>query len=961
MKQSFLLWTVIFCVQMSQAQQPAFNQNSSRSNHTRAFNQNSSRSNHTRAYNQNAARSNTARMSFGAGSGYASPVQRNNDSSLYTQGGAGFQFQAEYLIGRFGLGLSSGFFRNGFNDGRLNDYLRTNNFPTDRLVVTSSGSQSSFIFLGPVMRMGQQFMVDLYARAGLVLQSPSSFTIQQQGAIRPAIRTEPIGKTQFGWNAGAAFHYQLGHGISAGVFSDLMQFRSDVNRYDIRVREGLTPTLISQTISNLSAGVSVRYSIDRRKQKSWSTNNFRSAPGSDPGDGVDSAVESPQTRAAQHNTTRSNRGDNAVAPPADNGPLGDEPGILDPASGRVLKTKTRSNQSNDRAASGCGPVTQKTTYADGTVEEMTFSCPQDALQYESRKKQDAVPARISTNLAERKSPENAAGGVHLLAGRIYLVRDEGGIVTNRSQSQFSASGMHTNPGVQAHFYTRPSGGEARSSGAAQPYQPFYREGQPQAEVCDSCPATISNPLYEEKGSGVKNNPLYKGKGSGANPLSARRERGNREECDDGNAVFDVQLLNRETGAVMAVTQTDACGEYWFANVPAGRYSVAVTRFWLSKKSYDMYSASAMGRTDVAGQLLAPAATWEHIIYDTKGGKVSLKDFSVVAGDVDGDGEAEIFRVQGGFSDGSTRDLTSDAMAARKGGGGKASMQDFHLRVASAGTGAGTGGQGKVSLQDFHFTKKSDKSGFRALATFSDGSEQDITELTDLREQAGVIQVYVQTADTDGDGQADLVWSPRSNLGVNAQSARVNLKELTVTKKTDAIRQRLNVATGDLDGDGEAEFLIGNGFADESGAVAWQDGQNPKQTPKSPTWQHPGTVTITARTQGGGLPPAEPGTIEAARPGNPIKGIIVKGGRNPGGDIIVNSRTNSQGEFEFPGLEPGNYRFTAEVSFMLHDVADIDLFDPPPANIVTSESNLGEVEQKKTRSARPVPTRPQGRQ
>lgn len=40
----------------------AFNQNASRSNHTRAFNQNASRSNHTRAFNQNASRSNHTRL-----------------------------------------------------------------------------------------------------------------------------------------------------------------------------------------------------------------------------------------------------------------------------------------------------------------------------------------------------------------------------------------------------------------------------------------------------------------------------------------------------------------------------------------------------------------------------------------------------------------------------------------------------------------------------------------------------------------------------------------------------------------------------------------------------------------------------------------------------------------------------------------------------------------------------------
>lgn len=46
----------------------------------------------------------------------------------------------------------------------------------------------------------------------------------------------------------------------------------------------------------------------------------------------------------------------------------------------------------------------------------------------------------------------------------------------------------------------------------------------------------------------------------------------------------------------------------------------------------------------------------------------------------------------------------------------------------------------------------------------------------------------------------------------------------------------------------------------------------------------------------------------AKPGNPIGGIIVKGGKNPDGNLITVT-TNEQGEFELKKLEAGNYRFT----------------------------------------------------
>lgn len=45
----------------------------------------------------------------------------------------------------------------------------------------------------------------------------------------------------------------------------------------------------------------------------------------------------------------------------------------------------------------------------------------------------------------------------------------------------------------------------------------------------------------------------------------------------------------------------------------------------------------------------------------------------------------------------------------------------------------------------------------------------------------------------------------------------------------------------------------------------------------------------------------------ARPGNPIGGIIVKGGKNPGGQMLTTT-TNESGEFSFDVSEPGDYTF-----------------------------------------------------
>lgn len=50
------------------------------------------------------------------------------------------------------------------------------------------------------------------------------------------------------------------------------------------------------------------------------------------------------------------------------------------------------------------------------------------------------------------------------------------------------------------------------------------------------------------------------------------------------------------------------------------------------------------------------------------------------------------------------------------------------------------------------------------------------------------------------------------------------------------------------------------------------------------------------------------TVAMAKPGQPIGGIVVKGGKNPGGNLITTT-TNNNGEFVFTALEKGNYKFS----------------------------------------------------
>jgi hypothetical protein len=96
---------------------------------------------------------------------------------------------------------------------------------------------------------------------------------------------------------------------------------------------------------------------------------------------------------------------------------------------------------------------------------------------------------------------------------------------------------------------------------------------------------------------------------------------------------------------------------------------------------------------------------------------------------------------------------------------------------------------------------------------------------------------------------------------------------------------------------------------------------------------------------------KPTQEQAMRPGNPIGGIIVKGGKNPGGQLFT-LLTNEDGEFEYKGLEAGKYSLEFGQTIILDDVSKVTVrgWDPEKKNINTSESNVKDVPAAKTTAA-----------
>lgn len=878
------------------------------------------------ATNHNSTRSNRSGppkgvepgWSFGFFSGAATGL-KTTESNLFRGQGFSGRFSGDYFFGRLGLGLTSGFVSGKLNQDQINAFITDRQFGQGSVAIRSNPF-NAYLLGGPSFRIGNKIQLIATIKGGLFYNQAGGMAISHPGAVRPMYGFEPGEKPwQFGFNGGLSLSFDIGRGTALMVSTDFLHTTTPVKVLDLS--QGIDiPNVERRPSQILTTGITL--------VKKFGANDIMRAEGRRP---TDIGVNEPGVNRLGQNPDRGyivgNAGTARFVRPNDSGvdPIENTRSLLPPRNQVAIKTKHTGAEPVRMAQEPCGPVTNTITYPDGTIEETTFSCPEDAAAY-SMKTGGGMPNRISMNVTVPKQTQGAtfgervnaglqsagnavAGGPgrQIIAGRLArssgntadrIVSSQTGAGGGAAAASYAATGMIVNNGGVDPIFAGPSlnlyareagsgmstGRRSREAGSGMPtgrrqYEPVFMDGSNQSDLCNPCLVEVQNPLY--KGGSEHQNPLASS--------DNRTASGPDDDCDGMTEGLLVSLIDAVTGTLVASTRTDACGEYWFANVPEGVYSIQVEGEISLEKSYPV-TITGQERVDIAGQTLMPFEQWQHIIYDrahgsgSGQGKPSLGELSLILADDDGDGLAERFHATGRLTDGTTRDLTSDA--SQRSGGGKASMQDFHFSLMPSGSQASGGG--KASMSDLHFVRSAN--GYRVMATFSDGKQQDVSELVSIQQVRGVSQFHLKVADTDDDGGVDLIWSPRSNFGTTAQASKVSLSDLHFTKATESYVHRLNVASGDLDGDGMAEILVGNKVSEVSASSSAGE-----QT-------------------------------SANRPGNPIKGIIVKGGRNPGGDIVATGRTNALGEVELPGLEPGSYTISLETSYYISDVITVDFRD-----------------------------------
>lgn len=577
------------------------------------FNQNSSRSNHTRMYPSSWNFEVSAGGSFGLGN--------NAERSLFRGNSIASKMTGRYQFGMLGLGLSAGLVPGTISNTSLNEFLADRKIDPNQASINSAKPSNAFFLAGPTVQFGNRVKLLASIEGGIFVNNPGSLSITPNGQSRAIYRFEQ-GKQniQPGLSGSLRLLYPLSRETRFFIGTEYLYTRSQIRIIDLQsgIDNPSEQTRKTQILAP-SLGISLHFGEERSSSgKKHIGNvkyeNFRIAPdqsvdqssGEMQPENVGSVL--PEEYRAQPYSTR------------------------EAGSGIATGRRTRLSENNS-----CGPVIRKTTRPDGTTDEYQFACPADAGAFERQQQQ--MPNRISMNVTTPRQTQGATFGEKVQAGlattglhregvihrdlatrniiwgritpgaagydiltnqaqeknngnietftTIIYSREAGsGIATGKRNSREAGSGIAT--GRRSHSREAGSG---IATGRRQ-YQPIFHSNT--GSVCNPCNATISsNPLYTGSSTGGTN-PLHQAKDGKANP-------------DNSSEGISVSLVDPATGAIMASTTVQEDGVFWFANVPDGAYALSLSGHITLRNEYSITVDKEPA--DLAGQVIAAPQSW----------------------------------------------------------------------------------------------------------------------------------------------------------------------------------------------------------------------------------------------------------------------------------------------------------------------------------------------------------------
>jgi hypothetical protein len=854
---------------------------------------------------------------FGVNGG-ASFTVRSNESSLFRGNSMAAKIFSRYHFGNIGLGFSGGNITGAISGDALNKFMVDRKL--QQAQINKSNPSNSYLLFGPSFRFGNRVMVIADIQGGMFINNPGSVSVAQAGAARQLYRFEGAAKNLFpGFSGNISLAYPINHSTRFVINSEYLHSKSSIRVYD--PQQGIDiPVEQERPLRLFAMGIGITKSFgSKRDAGSEMTAEKKHVGNVKYGNRIIRESEATGERII---SATQRYAINTIGTAA--------------ANGRITNNEN------------CGPVTQKITYPDGTSEELSFVCLGDAAIYNERtNKTVTVPKQTQgTTFGEKVNAGLHAAGSALsqgasrgvISGRVsWSANNSAGIITNQNavssvgsisgggsgsgSASYAATGKmmsySTSPtGIATTIYTREAGSgmatgkrSARENGSGmatgkRQYTPVYKEGE--TNTCTGCVVAIKLVAHEAthvvQQTQAQNNPLYNDNGhQGTNPLyedNGNLRKGADNDCD-GVAGLNIYLIDINNGAVVANTKTTTYGDFFFANVPSASYLVRVKGGVSRTKIYEA-TVNGKGKVDMAGEITASGDHWvmqlntennnmQKAGISTSRSNNRPRSINIIETDIDGNGEFEPAKIIMEFDDGSSMDVTGNSKITSAFGNKKVVVRGWDPKKKEQKT------NNTNPTTEYAISIDSDNE-ITITSQYENGTKKEARVISKVSYHPNVIQWIIPVNDTNADA-AVIKTKTKSNQSNDrmvdvANGGNDNSRSYTKT---------LLSFIGDVDGDGISEILTGNTFAASNR-----------------------TINQGASLLGGALPGGA--VISAfAMPGNPIGGIIVKGGKNPGGSLRT-TQTNEHGEFEFTAMEKGTYSISAEVTYYLDDETIVTVGD-----------------------------------
>lgn len=308
----------------------------------------------TRAFNQNASRSNHTRLMASDGwtlaaSGGTSFATNNNENSSFRGSGIAGKLSANYYFNKIGLGISSGILTGSVNDNALNRFITERKFPVNQIQVSKSNPYNGYFLAGPTVRFGNLVTILAEVKGGVFVNNPGSVNINQTGLTRPLYRFEAGEKNLSpGFSGSINIAYPLNNSTQFFINTDYLQSRSSVRLLDPSAGIDV-PTQMNRDMKLVTAGIGII--------KTFAGNHEATVAKKHIGN-----VKYEEIAARESGSGRPSGRRDA---PAENDAL-------------------TGNDQIPPMSPNCGPVTQRTYNSDGSTSEIIFACPDDAAAYNNR-------------------------------------------------------------------------------------------------------------------------------------------------------------------------------------------------------------------------------------------------------------------------------------------------------------------------------------------------------------------------------------------------------------------------------------------------------------------------------------------------------------------------------------------------------------------------------------------------